>query len=175
MSDDDKHGGLRGMMDRTTEMVGGMAGTAAAASAGSSSAGEFVKRASVGNLYEIKAAEMALKRGKSDAVRAFASRMIHDHTTGKHQLQSTLRSFQQPPEMPTELDTRHAQMLDHLEKAPDEDFDGRYMEQQDLAHQETVTLFRGYSESGDDPRLRMFASGTLPALQRHQSMVRQLR
>ena len=61
-----------------------------------------------------------------------------------------------------------------LEEAPDEEFDARYAEQQDLAHQETVKLFESYAEDGDHAGLQRFAKQMLPTLQQHLSSAKEL-
>jgi putative membrane protein len=66
-----------------------------------------------------------------------------------------------------ELDTRRAAMVKHLVDAPEDAFDNTYVDQQVLAHEETVTLMRTYAESGDNPQLRSVALGTLPVVERH--------
>ena len=66
-------------------------------------------------------------------------------------------------------------MLEHLEAAPDDKFDETYLDQQVLAHKETVDLMTGYAASGDNWQLRSFAEGTAPVVQRHLAMMEQLR
>jgi putative membrane protein len=43
------------------------------------------------------------------------------------------------------------------------------------AHLLAVDLFRNYSQAGDDPQLKQWASATLPTLQRHLQKVQALR
>ncbi|XBQ14932.1 MAG: DUF4142 domain-containing protein [Oceanicaulis sp.] len=170
---DSEHTGLRGAIDRAADAMGGLAGKGAAGMTTGGS--KFVERAVNGNRYELQAAAIALKRSRSEAVRAFAQRMKADHTTAHHQMACTLQSIPDAPEPPAELDSRHGQMIDHLEKASDDDFDQRYLEQQDLAHQETAELLDTFATQGDDPRLVMFARGTVPTVKRHLEHVRRLR
>lgn len=171
---DDKHTGMRGTMDRAVDMMGGMMGRGEAATTGGS-ADAFVQNAAIGDLYEMEAGKIALARSRTDRVRRLAEKMIDDHRTASHQLRSTLRSIPDAPEMPEALDVRRGQMIDHLEKAADEDFDKRYLEQQEMAHKETLTLFDTFLEAGTDPRLVQFAEATRPALRRHLAAVRALR
>ncbi|MBF0306935.1 MAG: DUF4142 domain-containing protein [Alphaproteobacteria bacterium] len=135
----------------------------------------FVTNAVIGDIYELEAGRLALRRGVSEPVRRLAEALIDDHTTSAHQLTSTFRGMESAPQPPLELDERRADMIDHLRKAPDDAFDARFLEQQYLAHEESVRLFRGFAESGDDPRLRLFAAASLPTLERHLELVRGLR
>lgn len=172
----DEKSALGQMADRAQEMMGGMAGMATAATAGAMNAATFVANAAIGNAYELEAAKLALSRGRSDGLLALARDMLDDHTTGSHQLMSTLRSIKDAPALPTPpLDSRRADMVEHLRQTPDDQFEGRFIEQQILAHQENVTLFQGYSSNGDDPRLRLFAAGALPAMERHLEALKAIR
>jgi len=171
---DDKHTGMRGTVDRATDMMGGMMGRAEAAAAGGS-VEAFARNAALGDLYEIKAARIALDRARGERVRALAQTMIEDHQAASAQLRAALRDVPDAPAIPDTLDGRRATMIEHLEKAADEDFDGRYLEQQEMAHKETITLFETFAERGDDQRLKQFAAETLPILRRHGDAVRALR
>lgn len=160
-------GEIKHAMEKVTDVVGGTAGKMGAAT--TTTADGFVESAAVGNLYELEAAQIAMQRTQSDAIRLFASAMLLDHTTATHHMASALQMNETagvaPP--PMELDTRRAAMVKHLVDAPEDAFDNTYVDQQVLAHEETVTLMRTYAESGDNPQLRSVALGTLPVVERH--------
>jgi putative membrane protein len=173
MSDNDNNGGgLKGAVDKAQDMIGGVVGMASAATAGSHDSEAFVANAGIGDLYEIEAGEMAMLRSRSDGVRDFAQMMVEHHTTSMHQMQSALASSEVRSDLPSlqapmDLDERRRGMIDNLRDAPDDAFDGRYMDQQRSAHQETATLLKGYLEHGDNPQLRSVARGALPMVERH--------
>lgn len=172
MSGDDKQSGLSGALNKMQDMVGGAVGMASASSAGSHDAAAFVQNAAMGDMYEVAAGEIAARRSRSDAVRMFAAMMVQHHTTSMHQMQSALASSEvtlEHPDLraPAELDNRRNGMLQHLQDASDDDFDTTYLDQQKLAHRETVTLLKGYAENGDNPQLRSTALGALPMVERH--------
>lgn len=52
--------------------------------------------------------------------------------------------------------------------------DAEYIEKQTEAHEEVVSLFKGYAEKGDDAKLKQFASETLSTLQAHLDHVKKL-
>ncbi|NWG47403.1 MAG: DUF4142 domain-containing protein [Alphaproteobacteria bacterium] len=165
--------GLKRVADRAMDMAGGMAGMASAS--GTSGVDSFVENAAIGNIYEISAARIALERAKDPHVREIAVHMIEDHTMAENQMKSTLRSVRGAQSPPNAPDKRREKMLDHLREAKDEDFDSRYLEQQELAHQETITLFSSFADQGEDANLRLYAQGELPGLRRHLEMVRAAR
>ena len=173
MSGSNEHGGgFKGLVDKAQDMVGGVVGMASAATAGSHGSEAFVANATMGDLYEVEAAQLALQRSQTGGVREFAQMMAEHHTTSMHQMQSALASSEVRSQLPsigapTALDERRRGMIDNLRDATDDGFDGRYLDQQRSAHQETATLLKGYLEHGDNPQLRSVARGALPMVERH--------
>lgn len=173
--EEEKQGRGTSFLDKAQDTVGGMVGTANAAIGGGSTSA-FLENARIGDMYEIEASQIALARSGNPEVREVAQHIIADHTTSSHQLKSTLRMNETIDALgdvtiPSGLDTRRATMIDHLHKASDADFDRTYIDQQTLAHQETITLFESYASRGDIASLASFARGTLPGLRQHAKMV----
>ena len=167
--------GIKNAVDKVTDAIGGTVGKASAAT--TTSADTFVENAAIGDLYEIAAARVALSRAHSEQLRSAANKMIDDHTTATNHLKAALEMNETHGvrSAPKALDSRRETMLKHLEDAPADAFDSTYLDQQVLAHEETVSLMRSYSEGGDNPQLRSFASGTLPVVERHLSRMKALR
>jgi putative membrane protein len=173
---ENKDGPLKGMVSKMQDMVGGVVGLASASSAGGHDSQAFVTNAGIGDLYELEAGAMALMRARSDSVREFARMMVEHHTTSMHQMQSALSSSEVTSSLPslkpvTALDERRQGMIDNLRDADDDAFDGRYMAQQKMAHQETATLLRSYLDHGDNLQLRSVARGALPMVERHSKSI----
>lgn len=76
---------------------------------------------------------------------------------------------------PKQLETRHKKMLEHLDATPADKFDATYLDQQLLAHEETLTLMMSYFNGGDNPQLRSLAAGTAPVVGRHLERVKALK
>lgn len=175
MSDDKStHEGAARAVDKAQDAVGAVVGKTSATLGGSTTSG-FVKNAALGDMYEIRASEIALKRATSPAVRKLAEQMIGDHQKALAELRSTLISLPDVEHPPEQLDERRKGMIDNLEAAPEDEFDRSYLEQQYAAHDEATTLFRKYSENGDVAALKQFATKTLPVLEKHFSHVQELR
>lgn len=168
-----EHGqGLSGMA-KAVDAVGGMMGTVKAG-LGSKSATAFVANASRGDAYEIEAARIAQQRARSPDVRQMAERMLEDHTDSANQLMAALRAHGDQKliaEIEGGLDQHRQTMVDHLRQASDEEFDSVYIDQQKMAHRETLTLFEGFDSSDEHPELVAYARGMLPTLHRHKEMV----
>ncbi len=103
--------------------------------------------------------------------------MIGDHITSKHHLDAPLEMNETRgvTRLAMKLDSRREGMVEHLENAPDDAFDSTYLDQQVLAHEETVSLMRSYSQGGDNAQLRSYASGTLPVVERHLAKMKIIR
>ena len=65
-------------------------------------------------------------------------------------------------------------MLDKLKSLSGDDFRKQYFSDQVSAHKSAVSLFERYGKGGDNPKLKEWASTTLPALQHHFEMAQGL-
>lgn len=155
------------------DAAGAMAAKAQAAMASDSDT--FAKHAAMSDLYEIQAANIALARGKRADVKEFARKMIHDHTHTSEELKAALLKVDVHVTPPHSLDTIHQTLIDDLNGAKDEDFDGRYLAQQESAHSTALTLFRTYRDSGDKAILCAYARQTIPALESHLELVQRMK
>jgi len=160
-------GEIKHTVDKVMDTIGGTAGKLGASAM--TSADGFVESAAIGNLYELEAARLAVQRSETEPVTNFARKMLLDHTTAMHQMQAALEMNETSGVAlpPKSLDLRRQTMLKHLEDTPQDDFNKTYMDQQVLAHEETVSLMRGYADGGDNPQLRSLALGMLPVVERH--------
>ena len=125
----------------------------------------FVTTAAQSDLYEITSSELALERASSEEVRAFAQRMIDDHTATTEQLTPIAEALGVTPPAET---TAAAQLdIAYLETLEGEAFDTAYMAQQRLSHEAAVAAFEIAAETAQDEALRAFATKNLPVIQAH--------
>lgn len=175
MSSEHESGPIKDMVNKVTDTFGGAVGQVSAATVSTDDG--FVESAVIGDRYEIAAARIALARSSSRDVQQLARQMIADHTTSTHHLMAALEMNEArgvaPP--PDGLDTRRETMVRHLEESRDEVFDVNYLDQQLLAHEETVTLMKSYGARGENVQLRALAQGTAPVVERHLEHVKRLR
>ncbi len=129
----------------------------------------FARTATAAGLFEIETSRIALEQATNPAIKAFAQKMINDHTAANEQL----RQIAGVMPLPTAPDKPHADLIVALRNAGTE-FDRVYVQQQVDAHREAVTLFTEFSTTGPNGVFRAFAAKTLPALQAHQEMAGQL-
>jgi len=154
------------------DTVGGLAAKAMATTA--DTVDTFGEKATVANLYELEAANIALRRSSREDVKQFAQRMLDDHTKMKTELRSLLGEAQGAGMPPDHVDKLHQTMLDDLAGASDKDFDHRYIQQQKKAHSEALTLFRTYADDGEDTRLKDLCRQGIPVLEEHARLAEQL-
>jgi putative membrane protein len=132
----------------------------------------FLNEAARGGTEEVNAGQLAQTTATSPAVRRFAARMVADHTAADQQLMTLAQSKSITPT--TDPDSAHATMLSQLQGMHGRAFDRAYMTGQVDDHQNAVTLFENEAQNGTDPDLKAFAQKTLPTLQQHLAMARQL-
>jgi putative membrane protein len=134
----------------------------------------FVARAAFGNMFEVESSKLALERSNAGAVKAFAQRMVDDHSAASVKFKEAVleAKLAMPPD---KLDAKHQAIVDELAARQGGDFDKAYIEAQYKAHIETVELFKGYAQAGEDTRMRAFAAEMLPKLEAHLEHVSKMR
>lgn len=127
----------------------------------------FVEKAASSNLLEIRSSELALERSDTEAVQAFARRMIDGHRTAAHKLSAALQQTPLRRQAPDRLSDHHQSILSRLESADEVEFDAAFVRVQQDAHREAISLFSDYAAEGKSEPLRGFASDLLPELNGH--------
>ena len=132
---------------------------------------EFLTTAIQAGLAEVQLARLALETAKDEQVRAFAERMVEEHTAANQQLVSLAETAGMTP--PTAMDQRHQDLHRQLSELAGAEFDRQYMQGQVEDHQTAVEL---YTTEATQPRgpVDQLAGQLLPALQQHLQMARQI-
>ena len=134
---------------------------------------EFFPAAASAGMLEIETSQLALKTSQNADVKAFAQKMVDDHTKAAEELKTLAQSKNFT--LPTAMSDHHQKMYDHLkDEKPGKDFDSTYQNTQVLAHKEAVTLFSKVSTDSKDPEVKAWAAKTLPTLQHHGAMAHDL-
>lgn len=132
----------------------------------------FVDEASAKGIAEIETAKMALDKGTSEDVKQFAQKMIDDHTQANQKLAQLAQ--QKNLEMSDEATLMDKAKAMILQLRDGENFDEAYANNQVVAHEQTIELYRDYVEGGDNPDLKQFAQQTLPKLEEHLKQAKEL-
>ncbi len=126
----------------------------------------FVDEASAKGLAEIETAKLALEKGTAEDVKSFAQMMIDDHTMANQKLAEIAGQHDdlELSDDATLMDKAKAMILQIRDG---ENFDKAYANNQVVAHEQTIELFRNYVEQGEHADLKAFAESTLPKLEQH--------
>ncbi|MGA4474610.1 DUF4142 domain-containing protein [Ectopseudomonas chengduensis] len=132
---------------------------------------DFVEEASAKGVAEIETAKLALEKSQNEAVKGFAQMMIDDHRRANQQLAELAKSKDLEVSDDAELINQAKALL--LKLRSEDSFDKAYMNNQVVAHRETIELFRR-AVNVDDEELASFARETLPKLEQHLQRAEQL-
>jgi len=132
----------------------------------------FVREAGQAGLAEVRMGELAQQNAQDQQVKDFGQRLVNDHSKANEELSriASQKNFQ----MPTAMSTKAQGMIDHLSSLKGADFDKATATHAVEAHQKAVRLFRGEAQSGQDSDLKAFAQKTLPTLEEHLRMAKDL-
>jgi putative membrane protein len=134
---------------------------------------KFAKDAAMGGLYEVEAGKVAAEKGGTDGVKKFGQKMVDDHSKANDQLKEILSK--ESIDVPTSLDSKHQSRLDKLSKLSGPAFDKAYIKDQLKDHEKDVNDFQAEAQNGHDPNIKQFATATLPTLQEHLSLAKDLK
>jgi putative membrane protein len=128
---------------------------------------EFVKKAGAAGMAEVDMGKLGAQKASSAEVKAFAQRMVTDHTKANNELAAAVKG--KDLEIPSSPDLMHKAMREKFEhQGADKDFDHDFMQQMVKDHKAVVELFQNAAASADlDPELRALAKKTLPTLKEH--------
>lgn len=154
-------------VDKAQDMASAPVGQMSASTLGANTVGGYVPNAAEGDMYEIMAADIALERSQNAQIKALATTLKTDHTAASNAMKVLLPQAAPDVSLPTELDERRQGLLDNLRSASAENFDRTWIDQQIAAHNEALTLHRGFSDNADAPQLAQHARAVAPKIEAH--------
>ena len=154
-------------VDKAQDMAAGPVGQMSAATVGANTVGGYVPNAAEGDMYEIMAADIALERSQDAEVKALATMIKTDHLAASNAMKALLPQAAPDVPLPTALDQRRQGLLDNLRSASAENFDRTWVDQQIAAHNEALTLHRGFADNTDAPQLAQHARAVTPKIEAH--------
>jgi putative membrane protein len=130
----------------------------------------FLIVASIGNLQEVSAGQLALQKAKRTEVKAFGQMMVKDHSQSEQQLLALAKS--RGIMLPATA-TGGVQPDLPLKNAGD-NFDQLYVHGMVAGHGNTVQTFENYAVNGKDPAVKAWAQQMLPTLKMHLEHIKAL-
>jgi putative membrane protein len=130
----------------------------------------FVAEAARGGTMEVELGELAVQKGASESVRHFGQQMVTDHKRVNEELRAI--TSRKGATLPAQLSHSENSSLAHLQKVTGRDFDKAYAHHMVKEHQADVKDFQEAAKDLNDPELRAFAQKTLPTLEEHLRLAR---
>jgi putative membrane protein len=144
-----------------------MAQNAATSAQAAASAKEFIEKAGTSGLAEVEMGQLGVQKAKSSQVKAFAKRVVEDHTKANQELVTASKG--KGVQVPSSQPAMHKATVEKFQQQDaGKNFDRDYMEQMVEDHKADVELFETAADNDQlDVDLRAYAKKTLPTLQAH--------
>nr|MBA3442304.1 DUF4142 domain-containing protein [Pyrinomonadaceae bacterium] len=134
---------------------------------------KFMMAAAEGGMSEVEMAKVALEKASSDSVKQFAQKMIDDHTKANDKLKEI--ASKKGVTLPTAPDAKRQRTMDKLQQLSGAEFDRAYMKEAgNKDHDKQAKLFQKQADRGKDAEVKAFAAETLPTVQMHLQMARDM-
>lgn len=138
----------------------------------SSSDADFVVKAANGGMAEVQLGKIAKDKATNEKVKEFAAKMIKDHTKINDRLKSIAGDLNLT--LPATIDQEKQDDVDKLNTISVKDFDKTYVDMMVKAHDTDVDAFQKASKDVSNSDLHGFIMESLPVLQSHQKMIKQI-
>jgi putative membrane protein len=133
----------------------------------------FLDRAAQGSHMEIAGSKAAQQTSENPAVKQFAGEMIKDHSAMSDEVSALAASKNHT--LPTEPSPEQKAELEKLNELSGKAFDTAYAQRVGVAaHEKTVSEFKQAVQEVKDPDVKALAEKTLPKLEHHLEMAREL-
>lgn len=131
---------------------------------------EFATQVARDNAEEIGLGRLATEHGHSEAVKAFGRRLVADHTQAGEELKSAAR--QDGIDLPNNDDSKSDDS--RLASLQGSEFDRAFAHKMVADHEKDIARFRKEAQASGDSNVKTFAQKTLPTLEEHLRMAREL-
>jgi len=156
----------------TTGTATGTGSTGGSASTLTTDEKTFVMKAAEGGIAEVSMGAIAAQQGTSADVKTFGMRMVNDHGKANDELAPLAKN--KGLALPNETDREHKNDAAKLSKLTGAAFDKAYMEAMVKDHEKDVAEFEKASKEVKDPDLKAWVSKTLPVIQDHLRMAKEM-
>ncbi|KAA5971388.1 DUF4142 domain-containing protein [Pantoea sp. M_9] len=151
----------------------GAAGQSAAGGKLSASDEKALKDMAQANINEVAAGKMALTKAESSEVKAYAQKMVDDHSAALTKVQTV--AGQKGVTLPTEPDAKHKTMAAQLEKQSGAEFDKMYMTNAGTKdHKMVLSTLQSDAKMIKDPDVKALADAHTPVVEEHLKSAEQM-
>ncbi|AMR28179.1 hypothetical protein A0257_14520 [Hymenobacter psoromatis] len=131
---------------------------------------QFMQSAAHSDQNEMQLSKMALAKGVTGDTKAFAEKMIADHTKSTAALQPI--AAKAGVTLPTDMDDQHKETAKTLQGLSGQDFKDRYLQQMEVDHQMTANTLAAHQQMTKNPALSAWITQTLPVVTQHLGMAK---
>ena len=124
----------------------------------------FVEAIVEANNYRAAAAGLALRKSSSPELREFARTLWLDTLADRRRLSWTLTRWRPYAFLPDRVSPRLMFVIDELILPGGDEFDARYIAQQEASLKKVLELAESYSKIGDDFDLKEYTQRSLPKI-----------
>jgi len=133
---------------------------------------EFVIEAAQGGMAEVSLGQMAAAKATNNDVKEFGNRMVTDHSKANDELKQLATN--KGITLPADPGADEKKTEEALSKKSGKAFDKAYMTDMVKDHEKDVAEFQKESKDAQDPDLKAWVTRTLPTLQDHLKMAKQV-
>ena len=148
-------GGSPSLAQSTDSMGGGMSSAPA-------SDADFAAYAKLTNTQEITEAKLALSKSKTPQVKAYAQRIIADHTAANTKLMPIAAKYHGA--VPPNIASMAQDELQQLRSSSGTSFDSAYMSAAVPEQQNALQLLQYEAQHGKDAKLKAYANAQIPLI-----------
>ncbi|MGI9173357.1 MAG: DUF4142 domain-containing protein [Chthoniobacterales bacterium] len=132
----------------------------------------FMNEAAPGGLAEVQLGELAEKKATDPTVKAFAQKMVADHSKAGQNLEKLAQ--QKKVKLTPGILPEAKQTKEKLSKLTGAAFDRAYVQTMVTAHEKDVAAFAAVAKNATDADVKSFAAETLPTVKEHLEMIQGL-
>ena len=155
--------------DTTVTTTGSTGGTVSALSPSDK---EFVMTTAQNNFAEVQIGLLAGRKSSNADVLNFARQMVQDHGKAMEGMRKLVTN--KGLVLPSEAANEHIQAARELAGKGTADFDRAFMQYMVADHEKAVAKFDEASRTATDADVKAFAASTLPVLQEHLRMAKEV-
>lgn len=135
---------------------------------------KWMQEAAQAGIAEVEAGKLATAQGKRDDVRSFGKQMVQDHGRANDELKAI--AMRKGVTLPDKADDKHIKAATKLSGLNGDKFDEEYIASAGVDdHTDAEKLFKKGSSDLKDADLKAFAQKTLPAVQHHLQMAKDMK
>lgn len=132
----------------------------------------FMNDAAPGGEAEVQLGHLAAERATSSEVKKFGQKMVEDHSKAGAKLKALAQ--EKKVSLPPGVLPKAKQTKEKLAKLQGAEFDRQYVKTMVEVHEKDVAAFAAFAKNATDADVKAFAAATLPTLQHHLQMVREI-